>query len=303
MSASPAPAPTSSAATPTSRARPISASISRRCRSITASSKAPGSIGRASGRSSTTGCNRASTRCRRRPAARRAPARRTWRRRASPRRAGSTRCNLPEDQVDQRSPIKAMMVFGHGGNTVTRIPEAIEGHRASSTSSSSPIRIRRPSRRSMPRKDDTYLLPICTSLEMDGSRTASNRSLQWGEQIVKPAFESKNDYEVDVSAGEEARLRRQDVQEHQGREQRALGRGYPARDQPRRLVDRLLRPVAGAAEGAYEEPGQVRPGHACARRRTIRRSAATITACPGRAGASPRSAIPARLSSTTPTCT
>jgi formate dehydrogenase major subunit len=31
---------------------------------------------------------------------------------------------------------------------------------------------------------------------MDGSRTASNRSLQWGEQIVQPAFESKNDYEV-----------------------------------------------------------------------------------------------------------
>ncbi len=31
---------------------------------------------------------------------------------------------------------------------------------------------------------------------MDGSRTASNRSLQWGEQIVKPVFESKNDYDV-----------------------------------------------------------------------------------------------------------
>ncbi|MDA5807531.1 molybdopterin-dependent oxidoreductase, partial [Acinetobacter baumannii] len=46
------------------------------------------------------------------------------------------------------------------------------------------------------RQDNTYLLPICTSLEMDGSRTASNRSIQWGEQIVQPAFESKNDYEV-----------------------------------------------------------------------------------------------------------
>jgi formate dehydrogenase major subunit len=31
---------------------------------------------------------------------------------------------------------------------------------------------------------------------MEGSRTASNRSLQWGEQIVEPAFESKNDYEI-----------------------------------------------------------------------------------------------------------
>ena len=46
------------------------------------------------------------------------------------------------------------------------------------------------------RKDNTYLLPICTQFECDGSRTASNRSIQWGEQIVKPIFESKNDYEV-----------------------------------------------------------------------------------------------------------
>src|SRR3546814_12779101 len=47
-----------------------------------------------------------------------------------------------------------------------------------------------------PRQDNMYLLPACTSLEMEGSRTASNRSLQWGEQIVKPIFESKTDYEI-----------------------------------------------------------------------------------------------------------
>src|SRR3546814_10121340 len=29
-----------------------------------------------------------------------------------------------------------------------------------------------------------------------GSRVASNRSLQWGEQIVKPSFEMKDDYQV-----------------------------------------------------------------------------------------------------------
>src|SRR5262249_32395112 len=46
------------------------------------------------------------------------------------------------------------------------------------------------------RKNDTYLLPICTQFETSGSRTASNRSLQWGEQVVKPIFESKDDYEV-----------------------------------------------------------------------------------------------------------
>src|SRR5438034_11555952 len=46
------------------------------------------------------------------------------------------------------------------------------------------------------RKNDTYLLPICTQFETSGSRTASNRSLQWGEQIVKPIFESKDDYQA-----------------------------------------------------------------------------------------------------------
>jgi anaerobic selenocysteine-containing dehydrogenase len=29
-----------------------------------------------------------------------------------------------------------------------------------------------------------------------GSRTSSNRAIQWGEQIVKPIFESKDDNEV-----------------------------------------------------------------------------------------------------------
>src|SRR4051794_22671329 len=35
--------------------------------------------------------------------------------------------NLPADQIDQKSPIRAMMIFGHGGNTVTRLPDAIKG--------------------------------------------------------------------------------------------------------------------------------------------------------------------------------
>src|ERR671933_645064 len=34
--------------------------------------------------------------------------------------------NEPEDQIDQRAAIKGLVVFGHGGNTVTRIPEAVK---------------------------------------------------------------------------------------------------------------------------------------------------------------------------------
>ena len=46
------------------------------------------------------------------------------------------------------------------------------------------------------RTDGMYLLPVATQFECKGSRVASNRALQWGEQIVKPIFESKDDLEV-----------------------------------------------------------------------------------------------------------
>ena len=46
------------------------------------------------------------------------------------------------------------------------------------------------------RKDGVYILPVATQFECTGSRVASNRSMLWGEQIVKPVFESKNDYDV-----------------------------------------------------------------------------------------------------------
>jgi formate dehydrogenase major subunit len=102
---------------------------------------------------------------------------------------------LPKDKVVQKDTLKAMIVFGHGGNTVTRMPEAAKGiekldllvvgdpHPTTWAALSE-------------RKDNTYLLPICTQFETSGSRTCSNRSLQWGEQIVKPIFESKDDYQA-----------------------------------------------------------------------------------------------------------
>jgi formate dehydrogenase major subunit len=102
---------------------------------------------------------------------------------------------LPKDQVSQKDALKAMMVFGHGGNTVTRMPEAargIEGLDLLVVGDPHPTTWAVLSER----KNDTYLLPICTQFETSGSRTASNRSLQWGEQIVKPIFESKDDYEA-----------------------------------------------------------------------------------------------------------
>ena len=209
---------------------------------------------------------------------------------------------LPKDQVKQKDNLKAMIVFGHGGNTVTRMPEAAKGiekldllvvadpHPTTWAALSE-------------RKNDTYLLPICTQFEIAGSRTASNRSIQWGEQIVKPIFESKNDYEVMYLLAKKLGFADQMFKNIKVENGEPARRRHPARDQSRRLVDRLLRPVAGAAEGAHGEPEEVRPGDAaraegCSRRR--RRLLRPAVAVLGHAGAA---SIRARTRSTTPTCT
>jgi formate dehydrogenase major subunit len=102
---------------------------------------------------------------------------------------------LPRDQVEQPSNFKAMFVMGHGGNTVTRMPEAVK---AMEQLELMVVCDPHPTTYSQisDRRDGTYLLPICTNFETVGSRTASNRSLQWGEQVVQPIFESRNDYDV-----------------------------------------------------------------------------------------------------------
>ncbi len=106
--------------------------------------------------------------------------------------------SVDKKDIDQKDNVKAMFFWGHGGNTIVRMPEVkkvlddeaklqllvvVDPHPTTTAALTD-------------RKNGVYLLPACTSYEMDGSRTASNRSLQWGEQISKPIFESKNDYEI-----------------------------------------------------------------------------------------------------------
>src|SRR5665647_246512 len=105
---------------------------------------------------------------------------------------------LPKDQVDQKDNVRAMFIQGHASNSITRIPESMKAlpkldllvvaDPHPTTWASLAVEAGR--------KDNMYLLPVCTQFETSGSRVASNRSLQWGEQVVPPSFESKDDYEV-----------------------------------------------------------------------------------------------------------
>ena len=102
---------------------------------------------------------------------------------------------LPKDQVQQSDNVKAMMVFGHGANTFTRMPVAARGLEKIDL-----LVVADPHPTTWAvlgeRKNGTYLLPTCTQYESRGTRTASNGSLQAYQRIVKPLFESKHDGEI-----------------------------------------------------------------------------------------------------------
>jgi len=102
---------------------------------------------------------------------------------------------IGKDNLDQPNNLKAMVYWGHGANTQTRGPDvmkALDKIDMVVVIDPHPIQVAAMSNR----RDGIYLLPACSALEQDGSRTASNRSLQWGYKIVDPIFESKTDLDI-----------------------------------------------------------------------------------------------------------
>ncbi len=119
---------------------------------------------------------------------------------------------LPKDQVQQRDNTKGMVVFGHGANTVTRMPEAQKALEALDL-----LVVADPHPTTFAvlanRRENTYLLPIATQFECSGSRTSSNRSVQWGDKVVEPIFESRSDYRAifDMAKGIDAAAQRRNM--------------------------------------------------------------------------------------------
>ena len=100
-----------------------------------------------------------------------------------------------KENVDQPDNLRAMVFWGHAPNSQTRGPEmkkAMEKLDLLVVIDPYPT----VSAVMHDRTDGVYLLPACTQFETYGSRTASNRSLQWGEKIIEPVFESKPDHEI-----------------------------------------------------------------------------------------------------------
>ena len=207
---------------------------------------------------------------------------------------------LPKDQVAQKDNLKAMFIQGHASNSITRIPESLKGLKAlellvvadphPTTWASLAVQAGR--------KDNMYLLPVATQFECHGSRVASNRALQWGEQIVKPIFESKDDLEVMYLMAKKLGFADQMFKNIK------VENNLPVAEDILREMNR------GSFSTGYcgQSPERLKSHMAhqadfdmLTQRATTGRTRATTTACRGRAGVRPRSSIRARRCSTTPT--
>jgi len=100
-----------------------------------------------------------------------------------------------KENFQQPDNLRAMVFWGHAPNSQTRLKEmktAMEKLDLLVVVDPYPT----VSAVMHDRKDGVYLLPAATQFETRGSVTASNRSLQWRDQVVAPLFESLPDHTI-----------------------------------------------------------------------------------------------------------
>ncbi len=100
-----------------------------------------------------------------------------------------------KDNIAQKDNVRAMFFWGHAPNSQTRgreMKNAMEKLDMMVIVDPYPT----VSAVMHDRKDGVYLLPAATQFETYGSVTASNRSIQWREQVIDPLFESLPDHTI-----------------------------------------------------------------------------------------------------------
>jgi formate dehydrogenase major subunit len=99
--------------------------------------------------------------------------------------------------IDQDSNLRACIYWGHAPNSQSRGKEMVEAmKKLDLLAVIDPYPSATAAMAAMVRKDGVYLLPAATQLETSGSVTASNRSLQWRERVIRPLFESQTDHAI-----------------------------------------------------------------------------------------------------------
>jgi formate dehydrogenase major subunit len=101
-----------------------------------------------------------------------------------------------KENIAQKDNFRAVFLWGHAPNSQTRGPEmkkAMEDVDMLVVIDPYPTHTAVLPDRT---KEGMYLLPAATQFETYGSLSASNRSLQWREQVIDPLWESKTDHEI-----------------------------------------------------------------------------------------------------------
>ncbi|RYH03485.1 formate dehydrogenase [Salipiger sp. IMCC34102] len=99
------------------------------------------------------------------------------------------------ENIDQPANTRAMVLWGHAPNSQTRQKEMVT---AMEQLDMLVVVDPHPTVTAVMqnRQDGVWLLPATTQFETRGSVTASNRSLQWRDQVVEPIFESLPDHVI-----------------------------------------------------------------------------------------------------------
>ena len=159
--------------------------------------------------------------------------------------------------LSQKDNLRAVIFQGHACNSQTRgtqMKKALEKLDLLVISDPFPTHMAVMS----DRKNDTYLLPTCDPVRdlrlLHGLEPLPAVAREDHRAALRVPAGSRHP----VQAGQEAGIRRRDVQEHQGRQGRAGHRGRPSGDQPRRLDDRLHRAEPGATQAPRQVPQDLR---------------------------------------------
>jgi len=138
-----------------------------------------------------------------------------------------------KENLDQPSSLRAVVFWGHAPNSQSRGPDQVEAMKKLDLMVVvDPYPSASASMFAMVRKDGAYLLPACTQFETYGSITASNRSLQWREQVIEPLFESRSDHMIMYQLASKLGFGDEFVGKRNGKQNIALVKGKGGLDEP-----------------------------------------------------------------------
>ncbi len=131
-----------------------------------------------------------------------------------------------KEALDQNTSLRAVIFWGHAPNSQSRGPDQLKAmEKLDLMVVIDPYPSASAAMFAKVRKDGAFLLPAATQFECAGSITASNRSVQWREQVIEPLFESRTDHMIMYQLAEKLGFADQLVGKRNGKQNVKLVKG------------------------------------------------------------------------------